>query len=41
MASNRYQIYAKAVNTVFFLSEEYLEARESEGMKVYKLESLF
>lgn len=41
MENNRYQVYAKAVNTVFFLSEEYLEAREAEGRKIDKSEPLF
>jgi FkbM family methyltransferase len=30
MENNQYQIYAKAVNTVFFLSEEYIEAKASK-----------
>ena len=40
MEHNSYQIYAKAVNTVFFLSEEYLEARRSGEGKIHNSEPL-
>jgi FkbM family methyltransferase len=31
LEAQRYQVFAKALNTVFFLSEEYLRKRNSEG----------